>query len=78
MADYVNAGGFAWAGTGTRALVLSDPAEAVAQARQWVAQGRPAEAAAQARQWDAQGRPAVGKNKSRAPQNLKPSQGWES
>jgi len=62
VADYVNAGGFAWAGTGARERVLSDPAEAVAQARQWHAQGRP----------------AAGKNKSRAPQNLKPSQGWES
>lgn len=37
-----------------------------------------AEAVSAARTWDAQGRPAVGKNKSRAPQNLKPSQGWES
>lgn len=62
VADYVNAGGFAWARTGARERVLSDPAEAVAQARQW----------------DAQGRPTAGKNKSRAPQNLAPSKGWES
>ncbi len=60
VADYVNAGGFAWARTGARERVLADPAEAVAQARQW----------------DAQGRPVLGKNKSRTPQNLKPSQGW--
>lgn len=62
VADYVNAGGFGWAGAGARERVLADPAEAVAQARQW----------------DAQGRPVLGKNKSRTPQNLKPSQGWES
>lgn len=62
VAEYVNAGGFAWARTGARERVLADPAEAVAQARQW----------------DAQGRLPVGKNKSKAPQNLKPSQGWES
>lgn len=37
-----------------------------------------AEAVSAARTWDAQGRPAIGKNKSRTPQNLKPSQGWES
>ena len=37
-----------------------------------------AEAVSAARTWDAQGRPAVGKNKGKAPQNLKPSQGWES
>ena len=62
VAEYVNAGGFGWAGAGARERVLADPAEAVAQARQW----------------DAQGRLPVGKNKSKAPQNLKPSQGWES
>lgn len=37
-----------------------------------------AEAVSAARTWDTQGRPAIGKNKTRTPQNLKPSQGWES
>jgi hypothetical protein len=35
-----------------------------------------AAAVSAAQTWDAQGRLPVGKNKSRAPQNLKPSQGW--
>ena len=62
VADYVNAGGFGWAGSGARERVLSDPAEAVAQARQW----------------DAAGRGAVSKRGVDKPQNLKPSAGWGS
>lgn len=40
VADYVKAGGFAWAGQGARERVVSDIVEALAQARQWDSEGR--------------------------------------
>lgn len=60
VADYVNAGGFGWAGAGARERVLADPAEAVAQALQW----------------DATGRKPVAKRAPGKPQSLTPSGGW--
>lgn len=60
VADYVNAGGFGWAGAGARERVLADPAEAVAQALRW----------------DATGRKPVAKRAPGKPQSLTPSGGW--